>query len=176
MARNDKKEKKEAYSISKPIEINKKEKKINLESESTKFIVILLGIVAFIAVLWIVNSLKSNNDDSKEPETININYNMVIVGNMLDQKYDKYYVYAYIKDEKDNATIEYLLTKLEHSYKLNLDRANNLPALAEESNFSGEIDKIKFKGTTLLLIEKGKIVKYYEGSDAILTYLRSLNS
>ena len=170
-------EKKSSYTISGPIEtIEKKGNKLKLESESTKFIVILLCIVAFIGMLWLVDTLKNNKNDEEKSETktATINYNEVLVGNMLEQKYDNYLVYAYNKDEEDSSSIEYLLTSAEHYYKLNLDIANNLPAVAEKSNFKGTIDKIKFKGTTLLLIEKGKIVKYYEGSEEIIKYLENI--
>ncbi len=168
-------EKKTAYSISNPVEtIDEKGKKINLENESTKFIVILLCIIAFIAMLWLVDTLKSNKEETKEEETTaKITYNEVLVGNMLDQSPDSYLVYAYNEDVKDDATIDYLLTSVKKYYKLNLDLANNKIAVAETSNFNGTIDQIKFKGVTLLLIEKGKITKAYEGEEAIIGYLRS---
>ncbi len=168
-------EKKTGYSISDPVEtIENKGNKINLESESTKFIVILLCIVAFIAMLWLVDTLKNNKEEDKkdEPTTVKIDYSEVLVGNMLDQKPEKYLVYAY-KTDKD-ATIEYLLTNAGDNYKLNLDLANNKIAVAETSNFTGTIDQIKFKGETLLVIEKGKITKAYEGADDITKYLQSL--
>ncbi len=171
-----KKEKKSRYNISGPMEtLDKKGKKIDLENEGTKFVVILLCIVAFIAILWLVSVLKDNKieEESNESKTVSINYNEVIVGNMLDQKYDSYLVYAYNEDDNDS-TVEYLLISAGHYYKLDLSKANNLPATAETSNFKGTIDQIKFKGTTLLIIEKGKITKYYEGNDAIKEYLKNL--
>lgn len=165
------KEKKEKYSISNTNNIESA-KKINLESESSKFIVILLCIVVFIGVLWLANTLKNNKKEA-EPETkeSTINYSEVIVGNMLDQKPEKYMVYAYVKEVEDSNKIEQLLYYKEHVYKLNLDKAYNLPALSETSNFKGEISKIRFKGVTLLIIEKGKIKEFYEGSENILKYL-----
>ena len=172
-------EKKTAYSISDPVgTIGEKGKKINLENESTKFIVILLCIVAFIAMLWLVDTLKNNKEDNKKEEktTATINYSEVLVGNMLDQKHDSYLVYAYNKDVKESSTIDYLLQSVEYYYKLNLDLANNKIAVAEESNFKGTIDQIKFKGITLLAIKGGKISATYEGEEAVINYLRSLQN
>ena len=167
-------EKKTGYSISGPVEaIENKESKINLENESTKFIVILLCIVAFIAMLWLVDSLRKNkNEENKNDSVASINYSEVIVGNMLDQKPEKYVVYAY--NSEKNATVEYLLTLVGSNYKLNLELANNKIAVAEKSNFKGTIDQIKFKGETLLAIEKGKIVKTFEGNEEIIKYLESI--
>ena len=178
MAKKEKNnEKKAGYSISDSVQtLDNKGKKINLENESTRFIIILLCIIAFIAMICLVDVLRnSKSDDNKNEETpASINYNEVLVGNMLEQKHDKYYVYAYNKDSKDNDTIDYLLSSTDKYYKLNLDLANNLIAVAETSNFKGTIDQIKFKGTTLLLVEKGKISKYYEGSETIIEYLRNI--
>ena len=176
--RNKKDEKKVGYSISEPTQVIEEKGKFNIENEGTKFLVILLCIVAFIAVLWLVDTLKNNKEEEKEEEkTVTIDYTEVLVGNMLEQKYDKYIVYAYNKEEDSNkATIEFLLSNAEHYYKLDLDKANNLPAVAETSNFKGTIDQIKFKGLTLLTIENGSITGSYEGAEAIIEYLRSLNS
>ncbi len=175
MARKDKKEEKKAYSISEPTTLVEEKGKFNIENEGTKFLVILLCIIAFIAMLWLINNLRSKPAEEEEEKRVTIDYTEVIVGNMLDQKYDKYVVFAYNEDSKDDkATIEYLLTKAGHYYKLNLDLANNLPAVASESNFKGTIDQIKFKGMTLLVIEKGQITNFYEGADAITEYLKNI--
>ena len=169
--RENTKEKKEKYSISNTNNIEPK-KKMSLDSESSKFIVILLCIIAFIGILWLVNTLKSNKEETKEEtKEVNINYSEVIVGNMLDQKYDNYIVYAYTKEVDDSSEIEQLLYYKEHVYKLDLDKAYNSPAVSETSNFKGELSNIKFKGVTLLVIEKGKIKEFYEGSENILKYL-----
>lgn len=176
MAKKEKNnEKKTGYSISEPAQTLENKGKFNLESESTKFIVILLCIIVFIAMLWLVDTLKNSKSDNKEEEkaTTTINYNEVLVGNMLDQKDDNYLIYAYNKDEA-NATIDYLLTSATKYYKLNLNLANNKQAVSETSNFKGTVDQIKFKGTTLLLIEKGQISKVYEGEEAIIEYLQGL--
>ena len=175
--KNKKDEKKVGYSISEPTNIIEEKGKFNIENEGTKFLVILLCIIAFIAVLWLVNNLRNNKEEEKEEKAATIDYTEVLVGNMLNQKYDKYVVYAYNNEENSNkATIEFLLANAEHYYKLNLDKANNLPAVAETSNFKGSLEEIRFKGLTLLIIEKGKITGSYEGAEAIIEYLRTLNS
>ncbi len=178
------KDKKSAYSISDVTPTTTEKKIINTESESAKFIIILLVIVAFIVMLWLINNLKNekNNDDNNETE-VTIQYKEIIVGNMLNQKYDEYFVLAYNKDEYKKDMIDYLISSYVYShstvgsYTIDLDKAYNLPAIATESNFKGEnIENIKFKGTTLLNIKKGKIAEAIEGADAIATYLKKLNS
>lgn len=175
------KEKKVAYSISDNTNIpNVNDKKgLNLENDSSKFIVIVLFILAVIGMLWLVDALKSNKNEEEEKEvTPKIQYSEVIVGNMLDQKYDEYYVIAYKEKENKKELIDYLLSKHltgEHYYTIDLTKAQNLVSVADESNFKSEnIGEIKFKDTTLLEIKKGKITNNYESVDKIVDYLKSL--
>ena len=74
------KEKKVAYDIAAPAKEEKK-KVLDFENEGTRFLVILLAIVAIISMLWLVNILKENknnsDDETKEPS---ISYSEVIVG------------------------------------------------------------------------------------------------
>jgi len=172
MAKGQKtKEKKEKYSISNATVIEPK-KKLNLENEGSKFIVILLCIVAFIGTLWLVSSLKDKKEEKEtKPTEVKIDYSTVIVGNMLDQKYDKYLVYAYNGEVENSDNIEQLLYYKEHVYRLDLDKAYNSSVVSDKSNFKGELSDIRFKGETLLVVEKGKIKEFYEGSENIIKYL-----
>ena len=171
-------EKKEAYSINDSRPIEKEKGFLNPESESGKFLIILLVIISFIVLLWIVDSLKNSKGDGIEETEISIDYSEVIVGNMLNQKHDEYYVIAYQEEENRKDLIDYLIsTKVSANYYvLDLTRAYNLPSVAETSNFTASsINEIKFKGTTLLKIKNNKIEKAYEGADTIVDYLRNLN-
>ncbi len=172
------KEKKVAYSINDMGPVEREKKLLNPESESGKFLIILLVIVAFILMLWLVDTLKNNKNDEEEIKEVSIQYSEVLVGNMLSQKYDEYYVIAYPEEENKKDLIDYLMSlhlTSSHYYTLDLTVAQNLSSVAEESNFKTEaVNEIKFKGTTLLHIKKGKIEKAYEGADSIVDYLRSL--
>ena len=57
------KEKKVAYDIAAPAKEEKK-KVLDFENEGTRFLVILLAIVAIISMLWLVNILKENKKDT----------------------------------------------------------------------------------------------------------------
>ena len=171
------KEKKVAYDIATPANEEKK-KVLDFENEGTSFLVILLAIVAIISMLWLVNILKENkNNSDAETKEPSISYSEVIVGNMLNQKYDDYYVLAYNKNENKKDTIEYLISaKSLKYYIVNLDKAYNLSSVAETSNFKGSITEIKFKGTTLIHVKDAKIEKAYEGYEEIEKYLKSIKT
>ena len=59
------KEKKVAYDIAAPAKEEKK-KVLDFENEGTRFLVILLAIVAIISMLWLVNILKENKNNSDD--------------------------------------------------------------------------------------------------------------
>ena len=110
--------------------------------------------------------------DKQTWQTVSVPHDWAISG-PFDKKWDLQTV-AIVQNGEKNATVEYLLTLVGSNYKLNLELANNKIAVAEKSNFKGTIDQIKFKGETLLAIEKGKIVKTFEGNEEIIKYLESI--
>ena len=175
--KTNEKEKKVGYSISDTQPIVKEKKFLNDDNEFGQFIIIMLVIIAVVVMLWAIDFLRNNKDVEEEVTESSIQYSQVIVGNMLDQKYDEYYVIAYEEDENKKELIDYLMSSNISSgyYTLDLTAAHNLSAVGDESNFkSDSIAEIKFKGTTLLKIKKGKIEKAYEGNEAIVEHLRSL--
>jgi len=175
--KTNEKEKKVGYSITGPNPVVEDKKIFGDNSEFGQFIIIMLVIIAVVVMLWLVNFLRNNKDVEEQINEPSVQYSQVIVGNMLDQKYDEYYVIAYEEDENKKELIDYLMSSNISSsyYTLDLTDAHNLSSFGPESNFKSEsIAEIKFKGTTLLKVKKGKIEKAYEGSDAIVEHLKSL--
>ena len=73
------KEKKVAYDIAAPAKEEKK-KVLDFENEGTRFLVILLAIVAIISMLWLVNILKENKNNK-------ININLYIYQDILSKTF-----------------------------------------------------------------------------------------
>lgn len=175
--KTNEKEKKVSYSITDTKPVVKENKLFGDNSEFGQFLIIMLVIIAVVVMLWVIDFLRNNKDIDEQVAEPSIQYSQVIVGNMLDQKYDEYYVIAYEDDENKKDLIDYLMSLNIASgyYTLDLTDAHNLSSVGTESNFkSDSITEIKFKGTTLLKIKKGKIEKAYEGTDTIVEHLKSL--
>ncbi len=146
-----------------------------VENYSIKNAIIgLVVVVAIIGVFYGITTLVVNNKEEKEesnqnePET-NIQYEEIIVSNILKQTPVDYYVlvttkndegYAqYVSDFSTYATKSNALP----TYRIDLDNGFNKKYLQEESNFDNELPV--FSGSTLVRVTEGSIAEIYETSD-----------
>lgn len=153
-------------------------------SELTKLIVVFLIIVGIFIVFYFITDLiksKGSSQTNKDDSIAVIQYDEILVGEILNQNKDNYYVLATVKDDPNVS----LYTPYIESYKtlqdalkfytVNLSSVFNNRFLTDESNFDIEkIKDIKFKQTTLLKIENKQIVEYYEGQNDIIEFLKEL--
>lgn len=170
--------------------INSNEKSIKqsakefFNSEIGKLIKIVFVIACVILVfLLITNVINNIKKDKKDPVTNGtIQYDEILVSNLLTQQNNTYYVLVY--DSKDlyfNAYNTYITAykgseNAQRFYTAVLSNGFNKKYYSEkDSNVVGaNIDNLKFKDTTLVKVENGAIVASYEDSTSILNFLKSL--
>lgn len=176
----------------------KKEKKVKNkvayrteeQKEVMKFVILIAIIAVCVGGIYLFTKVFVTKDINKSDETEevvqpgSINYNVAIIGNLLDRPYNEYYAMAY--DAKDETSMKYQavysaymskqdkdLTKL---YFIDLSNIMNESYVAkddEETNPKAEkIEDLKLGEFTLIKIKKGKIVKYIEGIDEIKKELK----
>ena len=143
------------------------------------FVVVLI-FAFFVLITYLLN--RSKDEEATEPE-VEIQYSEIMVGNiwnlggsyyvLLGKSDDEYlpvidiYLNNYIKSLDEDNDIKY--------YVANLDTIFNKGYVDSESNIFTDVhSEIRFKGLTLIFVEKGKIVRAYEGSDEILNYVKGL--
>jgi hypothetical protein len=165
------------------ININKKGFNIgSSNSEINKLINIFIAISALFVVFYLITLFVTNKSNEEVIIPTEIQYEEIIVGTILNQDKDVYYVLATKEDDINQSLIDYYLNKYVTSvngqklglatYGINLDNAFNKPFVKESSNLNvTKIEDIAFKDATLLKIEKGKITEFYEGVDQIKTHL-----
>lgn len=166
------------------IKEEKNDSKVLLNSELGSLIKIIVIIacvlVAAILVTNIINSKRKTNDNLVT--SADIQYDEILISNIMKQKKSSYYVFVYDAEDlyyPTYSTYLYMYENKENSMRLyyaSLNSGFNKGYLnEEESNIVGaSLDTLKFKGTTLVKVENGKIVNAYEGSDAIIEYLKSI--
>ena len=158
--------------------------KIKEEKSDLKKLLILILIIAvlflifYFAVTFINNKKLKNifpNDESLG--SAEIDYNQVIVGNMLKQNQEEYYVLASKVDEGESDPYYQTLTDYRSYnpeykiYNLDLNDIFNAKYVKEESNFD---DEIAFSKTTLIKVKDGEIDEVYEDDDEIEEKLQNL--
>lgn len=157
----------------------KKMKNVKTEEqkEIIKFLIILVVVVVLVVgIYFFTKKFVTKEDEKKEEITGTVNYNVTIVGELLNRPYDEYYVLAY--DSKGTKAGQYQgiysnftsspasTTKMYY-----IDLANKLNEeyrSSEETNPKAtSISELKLGELTLIKVKDGKIVKYLEDEDAI---------
>lgn len=155
--------------------------------EITKLVELILVILVIFAAfylitIWVTKSKNNSgtSDPTEEKQNI-IQYDEILLGKMLDQKADEYYVLA-MSDDDDNQTYyaTYISTYKgkENSlriYTSYIDNVFNQKYKAEDVNLKVENSKdLKMKTTTLFRIKDHKVEETFEGADEVKNKLAEL--
>ena len=171
----------------KPITKKQSTNDTDLGGDEIKKLLIIIGAVCAIMLIFyfITEGVLKNKKEEEKPETpeikieSEIQYEQILMGAMLDQKEDSYYVFAY--DEEDHLNSVYdeyfkIYEKVDEHlkvYRVNLSDDFNKSYIAEESYLEGSnINKIKVTGPTLIRVEEGAMYLSFEGTDEILGRLK----
>lgn len=169
--------------------LNKKKEKLVVEDNEftnlIKIVLIVTGIfLAFYLITYLVAKNKADNTEKKDDSAeVSIQYDEILMSNLLKQSGSEYYVLAY--DAKDvyydtyntyitsytgeDDALRVYTSILSNSFNKSFYDAN-----AESNTDVDSIDKLKLNSSTLIKVKDGKIEATYEGHDAIVTHLKSL--
>ena len=157
---------------------NKKTAKVekNEISELRKLAYIFGSMLLIFVAFYGIACLKMKSD-KKDDVAQTIQYNKILVNNILKQNNDEYYVLIY-NDEKDYSGYYYYYLQKDNSlatYFVDLEDAFNKNYKSEESSlFVETLEKFKIKEDTLLKISNGKVVDAKEGQENIANYIKEL--
>ena len=137
---------------------------------------IALGVILFIGLAYVGINLINGNwkiFTKNNIKTEEINNKMLMVGTMFNKEEEEYLVLVY--DMKDDSQKFYsVLTENYYDrpnlYFLDLSSGFNDKFIGEKTVISNDLEKLKFAGPTLLLINKDKITKSYTTENEIVNY------
>ena len=171
--------------------MKKKKKNNNVEistnnmSELTRLIIFIVIIIVLFAAFYVISlfidSEKSETTDNTNDEVTVIQYDEILIGTLLNQNQDSYYV---LITSDDNLNDVYSVYKTSYEskedalkmYTVNIDSPFNKSYIAEESNFSiDKIGELKIKEDTLIKVENNELVEYFEGKDEIINELKNIS-
>ena len=147
-------------------------------SKLIKLVVIVTLIVLFFyGITMLVNKEKQKDSDT----TATIQYDEILVGNILKQPNDEYYVMIYDNDDSNTSLyktyINLYMQKDEaiRVYTSQLSNVFNQKFKSEKSNLKvDDILDLKIKSSTLLKIKNKKIISSYEG-DKLVNFLEKIS-
>lgn len=169
-------------------EISKK-KKINLSNNEfvklLQLILIVTGIfLAFYLVTWLFTDNSDENKKEEEKPEVSIQYDEILMSNLLKQKDLEYYVLAYDAEDKYydsyNMYINTYSTQKDAKrvYTSVLSNGFNKKFYDKELKESvidaADISKLKLKDTSLIRVRRGTIRNVYEGHEEIINFLSTL--
>ena len=143
----------------------------------TIIIVIVIGIY-FLTRVFVTKDLKK--DVTETAVTGTINYDVTIVGTILNIPYDEYYVVVYDSTSpsagKYSGIVSAYVGKEDSIKVYTVDLSNDLNKdYYDKENSNPEaktVSELKFGDITLIKVKKGEIKKYIEDYDAIKAELK----
>lgn len=175
--------------VKEPNKIIKKENtktpdKIMEKDELARLLKIILIVVALFLVFYGItllltkNETKNNSDNNEITSTIQ--YDTILIKDMLNRAPLEYYVLAY--SAKDNDAGLYNIYKNIYTnkdksldvYLVNIDDVLNKSYIADKSNVSNDLKELKISGPTLFRVRRKTIRDTYEGKDKIVTKFNEL--
>ena len=155
------------------------ERLFNDDKEVLDVFKIGLGVILFIGLAFVVINVMNgtwNIFNKKNNNVTEIDSSMVMAGTMFNKEDGEYYVLAYDMNDEKNNFYEVLKENYydeKKLYVLNLGSGFNSEFVGEKTVISDDLEKLKFSGPTLLLIDKDKIVKSYQVEEEIINQLNN---
>ncbi len=168
--------------------VTKKKEKLVLENNEftnlIKIVLIVTGIfLAFYLITYLVAKNKATTEEETDAAEVSIQYDEILMSNLLKQNSSEYYVLAYdAEDVYYDAYNTYLTSytgeddaiRVYTSILSNGFNKSYYDVDAESNTDITSIDELKLNSSTLIKVKDGNIETVYEGHDAIVTYLKTL--
>lgn len=158
--------------------------KVELEiGNMVKIILIIVMVFGMFYILTYYIQQKQNNNNSNynsnDDDLVTIiQYDEILIGSILAQSEDSYYVLITNQKDYENRYNEYISRYNNNNkfYYSIIDNGLNGKYKSETSNLNIEnIQDLKISGTTLLKIIDGKIVEYYDGDSEVMQAIIKIN-
>lgn len=166
--------------------VKKTKKSVKVEnkeiSELRKLAYIFGAMLIIFLVFYGIACLKMNSGKNKKEDIEStIQYNKILINNILNQNKDEYYVLVYNDVSDYNGYYYYYLQKYmkeEESlstYMVDINDSFNKSYKSEVSNlYVDNILDIRINEDALLKINNGRIIEAYEGMENIANHLKEL--
>ena len=168
---------------------NKRNETVSLMSgdEMTRLLKIILVLIVIVVAFYGLTVLITKWRKTSTPErdkTITpavIQYDEILIGTLLNQSRSEYYVLIQADDDPYQSLTSYYISNYERTkealkvYTSNLNSGLNSYYISETSNLKVEkMNDFRVSKVTLVYVKDHKIVKAYEGLDAVCEALKEL--
>ena len=156
---------------------------INNDDEFGKLIKLIVLVTVIFLVFYGITFLVNREQEEEETQTgAQIQYDNILIGDLLTQPNDEYYVMVYDSDDVYNVLYQTYLGLYASKedairyYTADLDNPFNNSFVGEKANFEIKtIKDLKLNASTLLKIKDGKIKEHYVG-EKLKEYLKEISA
>ena len=162
----------------------KKIKKVEYSdnSEISKLIKLIVIVTLIVLVFYGITAILNNDEEEEtQDQSATIQYDEILIGNVLKQPNEEYYVMIYDDEDYDTSLYSTYLDLYKQKdeairiYTSQLNNPLNQNFKAEESNLDiSDISDLKIQSSTLLKINDGKIEEFYEG-EKLVEHLKEIS-
>ena len=155
----------------------KKIKKVEYSdnSEISKLIKLIVIVTLIVLAFYGITAILNNDEEEEtQDQSATIQYDEILIGNVLKQPNEEYYVMIYDDEDYDTSLYSTYLDLYKQKdeairiYTSQLNNPLNQNFKAEESNLDiSDISDLKIQSSTLLKINVGKIEEFYEGKKLV---------
>lgn len=161
---------------------NIKQNTYNNDTEISKLIKLIIVVSLIVLIFYGLTVLVNQEKEVENPDTpASIQYDEILIGNVLKQPNEEYYVMIYDDEDYDTSLYSTYLDLYKQKdeairiYTSQLNNPLNQNFKAEESNLDiSDISDLKIQSSTLLKIDNGKIEEFYEGEE-LVEYLKEIS-
>lgn len=161
---------------------NIKQNTYNNDTEISKLIKLIIVVSLIVLIFYGLTVLVNQEKEVENPDTpASIQYDEILIGNVLKQPNEEYYVMIYDDEDYDTSLYSTYLDLYKQKdeairiYTSQLNNPLNQNFKAEKSNLDiSDISDLKVQSSTLLKINNGKIEEFYEGEE-LVEYLKEIS-
>lgn len=143
------------------------------DNELGKLIKLVIIVTLIFLVFYVITIFVNKKEEEKKTDTpATIQYDEILIGNILNQPNDSYYVLIQDTEDLDvsiyNAYISVYkkLSDAKRVYTATLNNPLNNRFVGEEVVYDvSNVKDLRFNKTAFVKVEKGKIIDYYDGDD-----------
>ncbi len=154
---------------------NIKQNTYNNDTEISKLIKLIIVVSLIVLIFYGLTVLVNQEKEVENPDTpASIQYDEILIGNVLKQPNEEYYVMIYDDEDYDTSLYSTYLDLYKQKdeairiYTSQLNNPLNQNFKAEKSNLDiSDISDLKIQSSTLLKINDGKIEEFYEGKKLV---------
>ena len=143
------------------------------DTEVTKLIKLIVIVSLIVLVFYGITILVNQKEEVETQKTpASVQYDEILIGNMLNQPNDEYYVMIYDNEDYDANLYSVYLTLYSQKkdairvYTSQLNNPLNQKFKSDKANLDvGDLTDLKISGSTLFKINNKKIKAVYEGEE-----------